>query len=301
MLHTVAGKYPENPTAQEKASCRQFFYSLRHLLPCDTCKNHYIGFIEEKSPSIESRQELVEWVLWLHNKVSNRMGDDAWTVDRLKLVYPDPDVAEEWEEDILQSYVQCSDEDGEDDGEDDEDCENDEVDERFNTKSAPFNPPPVVRQPYRVTPLARLHKAPIARNITAPPIVSPQRLVKSVVTRRQPTPKRNRSQRIRTLQRRIKARKQRDRMVQSSARSFGLAGSSRISRNNSITLPKAKPTSRPSQPPKKIQPTVQSHNTTAAKSHQQTLPSAQTPGKKSYARSAGSTLRRKKKKCGCGK
>ena len=91
ILHTTAAQYPPNPTPQYKASCRQFFYALRHMLPCDVCKTHYTQLLSQRQPQVNSGTELQQWVLWLHNQVNKRIGAGGgkeWTMAQLQVQYP---------------------------------------------------------------------------------------------------------------------------------------------------------------------------------------------------------------------
>ena len=88
-LHSMAANYPVDPNPQYRASSRQFFYALRHLLPCEMCRLHYSALIGKRQPQTESAQDLQEWVLWLHNEVNHRIkpGQPGWTLDQLEAVY----------------------------------------------------------------------------------------------------------------------------------------------------------------------------------------------------------------------
>lgn len=88
-LHSMAANYPVDPNPQYRASSRQFFYALRHLLPCEICRLHYSALIGKRQPQTESAQDLQEWVLWLHNEVNHRIkpGQPGWTLDQLEAVY----------------------------------------------------------------------------------------------------------------------------------------------------------------------------------------------------------------------
>jgi len=88
-LHLMAASYPETPDIQYKASSRQFFYALRHLLPCETCRSHYTQLLGIKQPQIDSARDMQEWVLWLHNEVNARVNSSAkqWTMDDIYKTY----------------------------------------------------------------------------------------------------------------------------------------------------------------------------------------------------------------------
>ena len=88
-LHSMSVNYPENPSNQIQASARQYFYSLRHLLPCSVCQKHYNQYISRRQPQVRSSTELQEWVLWLHNEISHDVsGKPAWTMQQMKDTYP---------------------------------------------------------------------------------------------------------------------------------------------------------------------------------------------------------------------
>jgi len=88
----MAANYPADPNPQYRASSRQFFYSLRHMLPCEVCRVHYSALIAKRQPQTDSAQALQEWVLWLHNEVNQRVkpGQPEWTLDQLRKTYGEP-------------------------------------------------------------------------------------------------------------------------------------------------------------------------------------------------------------------
>jgi len=89
IIHTMAAAYPASPTPQYKASCRQFFYSLRHLLPCPTCQQHYNVLLSRQQPQVNSSEDLQKWVLWMHNEINARLKQGkAWTLEEMQRVYP---------------------------------------------------------------------------------------------------------------------------------------------------------------------------------------------------------------------
>ena len=40
-LHTITLNFPENPTFEDKHNYKTFFESLKYILPCPTCREHY--------------------------------------------------------------------------------------------------------------------------------------------------------------------------------------------------------------------------------------------------------------------
>jgi len=80
-LHTVTYNYPENPTEDDKRNFYNFFMSLQHVLPCEKCKEHYKQNIQkyDLNNSLGSRQELVKWLIDLHNDVNRDNGKPVWS------------------------------------------------------------------------------------------------------------------------------------------------------------------------------------------------------------------------------
>ena len=87
-LHTMAKNYPDNPDPQHKASARQFIFSLRHLLPCITCRQNYATHLAKRQPNVDSSHKLQEWILWLHNEVNAKVnGAEPWTMEQIESRY----------------------------------------------------------------------------------------------------------------------------------------------------------------------------------------------------------------------
>ena len=80
-LHTVTFNYPENPTEDDKRNFYNFFDSLQHVLPCEKCKGHYKQNIQKYNlkNNLGSRQELVKWLIDLHNDINKDNGKPVWS------------------------------------------------------------------------------------------------------------------------------------------------------------------------------------------------------------------------------
>ena len=90
-LHTVTYNYPENPTEDDKRNFYNFFMSLQHVLPCDKCKGHYKQNIQkyDLKNSLGSRQELVKWLIDLHNDINKDNGKPVWSYSDVFNKYQD--------------------------------------------------------------------------------------------------------------------------------------------------------------------------------------------------------------------
>ena len=80
-LHTVTFNYPENPTEDDKRNFYNFFMNLQYVLPCEKCKAHYKQNLKkyDLKNNLGSRQELVEWLIDLHNDINKDNGKPVWS------------------------------------------------------------------------------------------------------------------------------------------------------------------------------------------------------------------------------
>lgn len=84
-MHLMADAYPETPNDAHAESAKQFFISLRYLLPCEKCRTHYSSLLDVRPPETQTGQKLQEWVLWLHNEINNRVSKSKpWTLAEVK-------------------------------------------------------------------------------------------------------------------------------------------------------------------------------------------------------------------------
>ena len=66
-----------------------FFMNLKDVLPCKKCQAHYKENIQkyDLSNNLDSRQDLVQWLIDIHNEVNKLLNKEIWSVDRAKLFY----------------------------------------------------------------------------------------------------------------------------------------------------------------------------------------------------------------------
>ncbi len=69
-IHMVALSYPDNPTEEDKKNYLRFFQSLSHALPCPVCGEHFKQNMDKSPPRLDSRKELFEWTVDIHNEVN---------------------------------------------------------------------------------------------------------------------------------------------------------------------------------------------------------------------------------------
>ena len=80
-IHIVALGYPKEPTFSEKRAAKEFYESLTHLIPCPICKLHYQQHLKENplTPSLDSRHDLFQWTVKIHNLVNKELGKPEYT------------------------------------------------------------------------------------------------------------------------------------------------------------------------------------------------------------------------------
>ena len=78
-LHTITFNYPNNPSVQDKQNHFIFFDTLKHVLPCEKCKKHYKENSKDLKDNLNSRDDLVKWLIDIHNDVNIKNNKPAWS------------------------------------------------------------------------------------------------------------------------------------------------------------------------------------------------------------------------------
>lgn len=89
ILHIISFNYPEKPTPFDKQSYRDFFNSLKHVIPCKECKKHYTKNIQEHpiTPHLDNKKHLIEWLIKIHNLVNISLNKKIYTTDEVLKTY----------------------------------------------------------------------------------------------------------------------------------------------------------------------------------------------------------------------
>jgi hypothetical protein len=74
-LHAISFSYPDTPSAEHKAAVLNLFSSLKYLLPCGECCNHYCSTFssEDLSKALQSKNDFSRWLVDFHNSVNVRL------------------------------------------------------------------------------------------------------------------------------------------------------------------------------------------------------------------------------------
>ena len=84
-LHTISLNYPTNPTYEDKENYKTFFTSLKNVIPCKNCAKHYSENLNNYSldKSLNSKQDLVKWLIDIHNEVNVKNNKRKYSYDEV--------------------------------------------------------------------------------------------------------------------------------------------------------------------------------------------------------------------------
>lgn len=80
-IHIAALGYPREPTYTDKKAMKDFFESLKTIIPCPVCRTHYVSHMGKLpiTASLDSRPDLFRWTVDLHNDVNEMLGKRKYT------------------------------------------------------------------------------------------------------------------------------------------------------------------------------------------------------------------------------
>lgn len=82
-LYSVALGYPNNPTEDEKMAAKNTIQSLRYLLPCHACREHFSKELSTRSldDALKCSESFVNFLCNLENSVNERIGGPIRTCE----------------------------------------------------------------------------------------------------------------------------------------------------------------------------------------------------------------------------
>lgn len=89
ILHIISFNYPINPSYAQKRIYHDFYINLKELIPCENCQKHYRQHLHSNpiTPALDSRADLVKWVITLHNQVNISLAKPTMTVEEVLMAY----------------------------------------------------------------------------------------------------------------------------------------------------------------------------------------------------------------------
>ncbi len=88
-LHSITLAYPDNPTDDDKTYHKNFFESLKNILPCEKCRNHYDQTLTTYpiENHLENKESLFKWLVDIHNRVNIDNNKREYSYDEVTKLY----------------------------------------------------------------------------------------------------------------------------------------------------------------------------------------------------------------------
>ena len=89
LMHYVSYGYSNKPTKLEKLYFYLFFLNITNIIPCDECKKHYEFFLRiyPIKNYLYSKNQLIDWVIFLHNSVNKKLDKEHFTKENVDNLY----------------------------------------------------------------------------------------------------------------------------------------------------------------------------------------------------------------------
>lgn len=81
LIHTMAVRFPEKPSAEDKKKMVQFLSALSDFYPCPLCATHLKQYLDAHPADVSSQSALRQWLCDLHNNVNRRLKKPSFDCD----------------------------------------------------------------------------------------------------------------------------------------------------------------------------------------------------------------------------
>ena len=84
-MHTITFNYPLNPTDDDKQHYKNFFQSLKYILPCNYCRISITSYIKHIpiEPFLDDIYGLTYWLFIIHNLINVKLGNKTESFDKI--------------------------------------------------------------------------------------------------------------------------------------------------------------------------------------------------------------------------
>ena len=88
-LHLVSIHYPIKPSKKDKEEHKKFLHSLKHILPCPICANHYSEYMSDSKieNALQNKENYIKLIWSLHNDVNKRTQSKMYTFEEFIKLY----------------------------------------------------------------------------------------------------------------------------------------------------------------------------------------------------------------------
>eukprot|EP00667_Euglena_gracilis_P019799 EG_transcript_21285 len=74
LMHEVAERYPDRPTAEERQAAIHFLSGLSVVYPCEKCRLHFQALLKRYPPDVTGRAAFTAWMGYFHDQVNVTLG-----------------------------------------------------------------------------------------------------------------------------------------------------------------------------------------------------------------------------------
>ncbi|XP_044762736.1 FAD-linked sulfhydryl oxidase ALR [Coccinella septempunctata] len=83
LLHTIAAKYPENPSTMVQKEITDFFAIFSNIYPCEVCAHDFREELRRDPIETTSQEALSQWLCRMHNKVNVKLGKELFDCSKV--------------------------------------------------------------------------------------------------------------------------------------------------------------------------------------------------------------------------
>lgn len=74
LLHSMAGYFPDHPSAEQQQEMKQFINLFGKYFPCRHCSEDFVQRLRVNPPDTKNRQVFSRWLCEIHNDVNRKLG-----------------------------------------------------------------------------------------------------------------------------------------------------------------------------------------------------------------------------------
>ncbi|KAK2745571.1 hypothetical protein FQN57_003696 [Myotisia sp. PD_48] len=83
LLHTMMGRFPDEPSNEEQETLRSYLYLFARLYPCGECAAHFSKLLKKFPPQVSSRSAAAGWACMVHNEVNKRLKKEIFDCNKI--------------------------------------------------------------------------------------------------------------------------------------------------------------------------------------------------------------------------
>ena len=79
LFHTIMARFPDKPTADQKAALQSYIHLFVRLYPCGECAEHFRQIVEKYPPQVSTRSTAAVWACHVHNEVNKSLKKESFS------------------------------------------------------------------------------------------------------------------------------------------------------------------------------------------------------------------------------